>query len=41
MNGQSKARKALGQHGHDPAGIGLQFAAEDKIIPPFLGTVLR
>ena len=33
MNGQPQARKALGQRGHEPAGIGLQLATEDKIIP--------
>ena len=32
MNGQAKAGKPLGQHGHDPAGVRFQLAADDKII---------
>ena len=32
MNGQAEARKALRQHGHDPAGIVFPLAADDKVI---------
>ena len=32
MNAQAKARKPLGQHGHDPPGIPFQLAADDKVI---------
>ena len=32
MNAQTKARKPLGQHGHDPPGIPFQLASDDKVI---------
>jgi hypothetical protein len=32
MKAQAKARKPLGQHGHDPPGIPFQLAADDTVI---------